>query len=458
MPNPDDNLKELSSVSVAGMTPFLKGRFDPAPLTPLLGILTQLGGGQPQLAEQIKGIMDRNLIGPEAAKWTAALGHTDDATVSTMIMSHVADGQPKDSIGLRPLSEADYNLIPADAYFGNVATLPKGTFDGVKATLESDQNIATALDNIKAETGVDVLGDLIPSIGDTVAAYISDATGGGSLASQVVIVSLADRAKFVNANGKLVTYLNQKLNDPHTARGYISIRAWKDESSGNTDFYSMRFPGVPVPVEPTYAITQNLLVIGLSPQAAVAAVRQATGKSGPGIMSNASIARDVPKGKPITSFAFNDSSKVLRAGYPFVSAFGSMVGNLVRSRDGAAGREPGMIVPVYADLAKDARPQISYAYWEGKNYISEWRGDKSLLVNMGSVVGQYSTYWPIIALGAAAAGVGAAQQQNMMNGFPGMHPMDGMDDDDHMNGDEGDDEGPEALAPATSPAPVRVGS
>ena len=299
----------------------------------------------------------------------------------------------------------------------------------LKGALEGAPQAEEMLEQITAMTGVDILSDVLPSIGDTVITYVSDSTGGGSLASQVFLISLADRAKLTAANGKLITYVNEQLSNEETARGYISVRKWSDEGSGAAEFYSVRFPGVPIPLEPTYAMTDKHLIIGLSPQAAVAAVRQATGKGGPGIMSNATIAGALPKGRKLNSFSFSDTSKVLKAGYPYVCAMGSMVGNLVRSRDGQEGgkmREPGMIVPTYSELIANVKPQVSYSYWDGKNLVSEWRGDKSMLVNMGAVVGQYSTYWPIIAALAAGGAAAAANAQN--GGFPGMPPMNGMDE------------------------------
>ncbi|MGQ0627673.1 MAG: hypothetical protein ACT4PL_06175 [Phycisphaerales bacterium] len=426
VPDPEANLKELAGVATAGVTPFIRGRFDPAPLSPLLGLLQVVAGANPQAGAVVAGLTERNLIGEQAAKWSFAIGHSDDATVSRMTLTHVADGDPIDAKGARPLTEADFRLIPADAYFGNIAALPKGSFDSIQAAVEENPEAAAVFDTISDQIGVDLLAEVLPSIGDSVVTYISDSTGGGSLASQVVIISLADRAKLVNANGKLVNFINAELAKEETARGYVSVRSWKDEATAGAEFFSVSFAGIPFPIEPTYAFTERHLIIGFSPQAAVAAVRQATGKGDAGIGSVAAIAANLPKGKTLNSFAFTDTSRVLRAGYPFVSAFGSMVGNAVRSRANAEGakREPGMIVPTYAELASGARPLVSYSYWDGKSMISEWRGDKSLLVNMGAVVGQYSTYWPVIAAAAAAAGFATQQQGG------GMFPPPDMDFDD----------------------------
>ena len=122
VPSADDNLKELGNIAgAAGVTSFMKGRFDPAPLGPVLGLLQVAAGSNPQAAQFIQDLTERNIIGPEAAKWVFSMGHTADESVSTMTMMHVADGQPKDSLGIRALNEADFNLIPADAYFGTIA-------------------------------------------------------------------------------------------------------------------------------------------------------------------------------------------------------------------------------------------------------------------------------------------------------------------------------------------------
>jgi len=443
VPDPDANFKELNGIDVAGVTPFIKGRFDPAPLAPLLGALQVAAGGQPQIAEVIQGLMERNYIGPDAAKWVISAGHIADQTVVSTIWNHTADGQPKDSVGLRPISEAEFNLIPADAYFGTISISKQSPMDQIKVALEGISQSAEVLTKIKEETGVDLINDVMAAFGDTMVTYVSDSTGGGSLASQIILVSLADSSKISGALAKLETKANGLLAQPEMARGYVSVRKWADESLPGAEYHSLRFPGVPVPLEPTIAIANKFLIIGLSPQAAVAAVRQANGKGGPSILSNRSIASALPKGKQINSFGFTDSSRTLRAGYPFVSALGSMVGNLVRSRDGAkAVREPGMIVPTYAELAAGAKPHVTYSYWDGKNLISEWRGDESLLVNMGVIVGQVSTYWPLIA--AAGGAAAAAAEQGRMGNFGQPFMMEEGDDIDNMemDADEMDEKDP----------------
>ncbi len=435
VPDPEANFKELAGVSVAGVTPFMKGRFDPAPLAPLLGVLQMLAGGQPQVAEMVQGMMDRNLIGPDAAKWIVSAGHAGDSTVISMLWSHGAEGQPKESVGLRPISDAEFNLIPADAYFGSISISKKPAIDEIKMALEGNPQGQEVLAKIKEMTGVDLLTDVLPAFGDTIVTYVSDSTGGGSLASQVVLVSLADSSKLSGSFGKMEAGFNSMLAQVETARGYVSVRKWADDSLPGAEYHSLRFPGVPIPLEPTLAIANKFLVIGLSPQAAVAAVRQLSGKGGPGILSNESIASSLPKGKALSSFGFTDPSKTLRAGYPFVSAFGSMIGNAVRSRDGAKSvREPGMIVPTYFELAAGAKPHVRYSYWEGKTLITEWRGDKSVLVNLATSVGQLSTYWPIIA---AAGGATAAAAQNGMGGF-GQPQMEEGDEIDNLQMDEKD--------------------
>src|SRR5262249_36893971 len=145
------------------------------------------------------------------------------------------------------------------------------------------------------------------------------------------------------------------------------IRPWQD---GDTQLFSLNFPGLPVPFEITYAFKGNWLIAGITPQATLAATRQGKGK---GIRDNAGFA-DIVGGKEILSFSFIDTPRTMRDGYQYVSLAGSALANAVRSPIDAA-RDPGLIVPTFAELKAGAKPMVSFSYWRGDDLISESHSD-----------------------------------------------------------------------------------
>jgi hypothetical protein len=199
---------------------------------------------------------------------------------------------------------------------------------------------------------------------------------------------------------------NSELSKPNTAKGYIRIRPWQD---GDTHLFSINFPGLPVPFELTYALKGNWLIAGLTPQAALAAARQAdTAKGGKGIRDNPAF-QSVVGGKEIVSFSFVDTPRTMREGYQFVSLAGSALANAVRSHTDSS-REPGLIVPTFGELKAGARPMVSFSYWRGDDMVSESHADRSMLVNATGAVGAAAPFFPVIA--ALIGGGAAAANQN----------------------------------------------
>src|SRR5262249_2362260 len=151
------------------------------------------------------------------------------------------------------------------------------------------------------------------------------------------------------------------LATEHAARGYARIRDWKD---GDTQLFSLAFPGLPVPVEATWALQGDWLVFGLMPQSTVAATRQIAGKGDKGLRDNKGFAAALPANKPINSFTFIDSPRLMKDGYQYICLAGSAIANAARSPTDPA-REPGLIIPPLPELRAGARPMFTFSHWNG---------------------------------------------------------------------------------------------
>lgn len=408
---------------------FLRGRLDLAPLTPLVQMFRGMGDGEPVFGAVLGGLEDAGLVGANSVRYEFDAFHTDDRAV--MVTTAVgAKRFPKAGYVTEPLTAAQLRVIPADAHAGAIARYNLPMLVGeLRPMIDQVEPVAEALDEIKQTIGIDLWTDVVEQFTGTFAYYFSDSTGGGGLGSLVVALELKDGAKGAQVSQKLADAVNKWLadeaqresrRDADRGRGglrpeptYVRARTY---TQAGVHFGTVSFPGLPIPVEPTYAVTDKWLLITLTPQAALAAAAQATGKGDAGITAHPDVASTLPKGLALNSLMLVDARKCLPKGYTFLSLMGSGLANAVRTnpaltKDG--GREPAMIVPPFAELMAGARSQVTFSHWVGDDLVSEWQGDRSLLVNVGSTVGAISPVLPVIAAAIAGAAISSGSMRPM---------------------------------------------
>lgn len=262
------------------------------------------------------------------------------------------------------------------------------------------------LEMVHAQTGLDVSTDLLDTLGLHFMVYGSDTTGGGGLTSSVLVMELArpaDFSDFMSRIGQMVTDLATEQAD-----GRVQVRKWKE---GKFEFTSLQTPGIPIPFEPTMTVIGNAAVFAMTPQGALGAARHiATGQRS--LLDQRALLDQLPDDmSSAMSLMYLDSARFMRDGYGMTSLLCSAIANGVRSRDGS--RDPGMILPAFADLARGVRPLIGVVRLSGDTLIAEYRGDRSHLVNLTGVLGWFAEVpGPLVGL-AVAASVGAAQEQSM---------------------------------------------
>lgn len=403
--NPDAAFAAIPQ-PMGGAEPVLRGRLDLEQLTPAAQfIMTMAGGKDPEIRELFKQVTEMGLIGPNALKIDFEDGYTKTAHLGRVVVRGLKAHREAYTMSDAKLTKAELAMVPLNA---TMASISKTNWAKMKETLdqaiEQSPELADGLQKFEDETGVDLREDILDSLGETVALYTSDATGGGSIASAVAVMGLKDRAKFLAAHDKLLAKGNDLLSQVPKARGYVKITPWEE---GGIRLHSVRFGGIPVPVEITYGVVGDYVLASLTPQGALAAARQMSGKGDAGLGSHEQFAAAIG-GREVSGVSYIDTSWMMHAGYPFVSMVGSAVSNGVRARDGS--REPGMIVPTYAELAAGARPSVQVMMWNGDDYLIESHGDKSVLVRGAGAAGTLVQFWPIIAAAVGAA-TGAQHHQ-----------------------------------------------
>lgn len=399
--NPEAGFDKLPSAP-AGVTPVMRGSLHMSALTPGINMARTMAGRNmpPEGAEVIAGLEKAGIIGPEAISVDFVTGYTATDTTSIMRVRNAGKYSEAWHMSRAPVTAKDLAMVPADA---TMLSITKGDLsmlvDLIDTLAEKGVPVGDFLAEFKAHTNVDLKAEILETVGGTWGAYMSDSTGGGSLGSGVLFASLKDSATFAGAHRKLVAVANKHLAEDQKGI-YIRPKVWKD---GDVEFMSLQFPGLPVPLEVTYAVAGDWLIAGLTPQAVIAASQQALGKGDKGVTTNSAFAAATPKGREFISISYVDTARGLRTGYPLVSMAGSAFANLARSPRGD--RDIGVIVPLYNDLAKGVKPMVQHTYWDGEDLVTESHADRSALVNAAGVFGNGASFWPLmIAIPAIAEG------------------------------------------------------
>lgn len=211
---------------------------------------------------------------------------------------------------------------------------------------------------LEEHLGLDLEDDLLAHLGAGWGAYVSDATGGGGLLSLVMLWEVA-RSEALAAG---LEHIAARLDamGAEEAQGYVRVR--RREFAG-APTWTLEFPGLPVPVQPTLVLEPRHLLLALHPAGARAA--QTLARGGGGLADHAFIAHHfTDRSETLAGITYFDAPALIRQGYGFVVGLGQMLENGLRSpRDPA--REIPMVVPPLEELLRGARP------WTGTLHIED---------------------------------------------------------------------------------------
>lgn len=296
--------------------------------------------------------------------------------------------------------------IPEDASWALIARFDlAGYVNFMNETIREmpDSGGVDMLEMVRSQTGIDVKTELLDALGQHFMIYGSDSTGGGGLTSTVMIMDLASAEDFKEFMGGMVEMLGDMAASE--SEGYVQLRPWME---GDLEFVSIQTPGVPAPMEPTMAIVGDAAVFAMTPQAALAAALQITSGQRSLIDQRAFIDQLPEDMSTAISVVYLDTARFMRDGYGMTSMLCSAIANGVRSRDGA--RDPGMVLPPYNDLARDAKALVGVGRLQADTLIAEYRADRSHLVNLAGILGWAAEVpGPLVAL--AVAGIAAEARE-----------------------------------------------
>lgn len=338
--------------------------------------------GSPEEADAAMGFMDA--LGLYDLRMQMSIGADEEWLYSTASWpGYVESLRAMGSMPARGLTAADLARVPDDAIWAVLSTWNASGTVNVLANMPEFQAAfgGDPLDALTAVTGFDLRAEFLDHFGSVVALYASESTGGGGMMSMVALMELTD------SEGMLETI--ERVSDlivglgMAEADGYVGIRSWEHQGA---DLFTLAFPGLPVPGEPTLAVADGHLIFGMTPQATLAAISQ-MGSGSTGLADHPRFRESVPADiEGALALSFNDTPALARSGYGMISMMGSSVANGMRSR-GDDPREAGLVVPLYHDLVDGAHASVTVTRIEGENLVQRGRADSSILVNMAGLAG-----------------------------------------------------------------------
>ena len=381
-----------------GVEPALFLEADARAIRPYLEMAVDMAGPQGDILYEMLDMF--GLFGEEHLGYRAAIGHgTDRAHTVVRTINGVPALESLGSLVREPLTMAEMRLIPEDAVFASMwksdLSFMSDMFQVFSDAVEEDLLI-----EIEKMSGIHLGHDVFDVIGHVGGVYMADSTGGGGLVSTVIFNSVKDEAK-MNATLDKVAHKIDALGSLH-AKGYVAMRTWEHQG---TRCRSLQFPGVPVPIEPSFCIKNGMLWVGATPQALLGALEHASNAKS-GLIDSARF-QDAAFGsmEDLTSFSYQDTSRLVHDGYGWGTLMFTALQNAVRSPHDPE-RDPGLVMPTYSGIAQGARPSVMFGRIEGNDIVVRGQSDRSMVANFTAVLGN-----PLLLVGVCLGLVGGIAEE-----------------------------------------------
>jgi hypothetical protein len=374
-----------------GVAPVARGRVDMRMLSPMIGMGLAFAGPEGQMiASQLA---QTGILGPDAIAWDFMEGFTEDGIYGRIVVERQGLA-PVSLVPREPILERDLRVIPQDASVAVVSKMElMGLWDLIDSAIAmSGMDLEEVEMQLEDMVGVNLRDDLVEPLGSTWTWYTSNTTGGDTMMSSAMLISLDDPERIRNTFEHLIGMANHQLAEIK----YVEIA--KTQAWGQS-LYTLRMRGLPIPIELSFAIEGDHLIAGMAPQAVIAGGRQiAEGETS--LLDNRRFRRNFPReeGRQYSSITFLDARTLAPDGYPLLQLMGSAVANGMRSP--LSDRDPGIVIPPYNDLMKNAKPVMMWAYWDGDDYITEYTADRSMLVRSATMAGYLGRSPLMLAIGA----------------------------------------------------------
>ncbi len=323
------------------------GRLDPERLLELY--FSAFGFfGTPEIPDWYRALLG----GLEVEAWWSASDRTGMGTVRLGQMGRV--GEELGILTGEPLRVEDLARVPEDAGAAVLwSASPEGLLSAA-ALLADDAIQAPELVPVLAEAG-ELAARMLGSRGGV---WLADSTGGLDLTAMVLFQELAPGADV----DELFDFIATSVHEPQRVkRGEL----------GGAPTLSIQFPGLPIPIEPTFAARDGALWFAPLPGSLLAAFD-----------AQASLADRLELEDGALAFAYLDTAALAPRGAALLSLGTTAAANALRGRvDLPAGPfvtfEPG----------EDARPMVATLHRRGDDLIASATFDPAVTRNLSGILG-----------------------------------------------------------------------
>jgi hypothetical protein len=295
-------------------------------------------GGNPDARRVLKAIEALGLNHLDRAAWTSGLD--DEASVSKLLISSLPDSAGvAASSSEGALSTSDFKSIPGDANFAWV-----GSFDAAAAwrqlrnvieqvDQDTAQQVLGVLSLIELQLGFSVERDLLSGLGNKWSIYNSSREGGMLLTGLCATVKVRDRAKVAKAIDRSIGKLRALMVD----RQHKPTFTVRTSVVGSKTITYVQIAG-PSPVTPTWCLTDDMLVVGLSPAMVRTHLTRVPDERS--LSSVEAIAKKLETGD-VTSLSYSNPQMTLEVAYSYAQAMATVGAGLLEQNTG-----------IQADIAK----------------------------------------------------------------------------------------------------------
>lgn len=341
--------------------------------------------GNDMMGKVLDDLREAGMAGEGAMHMKMATSYQEEHSLTTVRIDELGKMWETFSLPTGELDRGHFKLVPSDAW---TASFSRFDLEMLRAIVQKlDEYGVPAqqyVDYFAESTGVSLFDDIVAPLGGDAIMYRSESTGGGGMLSAVMLLQVRDREKMLETNQKLTDLANMMSMMIPVAGKYFRISPWKYE---DINLYSLRFQGVPVPLEITFGYEGEWMLLSPTPQAAIAAVRQLRGQGDDGLSTVSAFTSQLPRGQKLYSASFVNADRVAHAGYGMTALIGSGLANMVRSPWDRM-RDPGLVVPPYNDLKTSLVSSVTWSYWDGSSLEYRAVGGRSIVGNMVVGIGK----------------------------------------------------------------------
>ncbi len=271
----------------------------------------------------------------------------------------VTEGAPTglfDLVPNKPLTIDAFKKIPATAVNATVARFDLAyLFDKVLAGVEQvDPNVRQMVEGqiaqIEPQLGFSIKDDLLAGLGDTWSVYVSASEPGAMFIPGLVITASVRKQESVDKVLQVFVAAAQAALANAGPQAPFSLQEFTAKGEKG---YRIQLNNLPIPVAPTWVLTKDQLVIGLTPQL-VTAHLGAAGKAS--MAENEHIKAAFKWAPKPTVVSYSDPKPSVQTIYTLVGSFGPLLTGQLAQQGINFNLPP---LPPFADIEQHLAPSVS---------------------------------------------------------------------------------------------------